>query len=34
LPDHRPGGDIEGGDQRGRAVALIIMGHGAGAALP
>src|SRR5271166_122504 len=33
LPDHRPGGDIEGGEQRGRAMALIIMGHSAGAAL-
>src|SRR5271168_2665890 len=33
LPDHRPGGDIKGGEQRGRAMALIIMGHGAGAAL-
>ena len=33
LADHRPGGDIEGGEQRGRAMALIIMGHGAGTAL-
>jgi hypothetical protein len=22
LPDHRPGGDIEGGEQRGRAPGL------------
>ena len=26
LPDDRPGGDIEGGEQRGRAIALVVMG--------
>ena len=25
--------DVEGGEQRGRAVALVVMRHGAGAAL-
>ena len=26
LSDDRPGGDIEGGEQRGRAIALVVMG--------
>jgi hypothetical protein len=27
LADHLPGGDVEGGEQRGRAVAFIIVRH-------
>jgi len=33
APDHLPLQDIEGGEQGGRAVALIIVGHGSGAPL-
>ena len=33
LPDHRPGEHVDRGEQRGGAVAFVVVGHGARAAL-
>ena len=33
APEHLPGHHVEGGEQRRRAVALVVMGHGRAAPL-